>query len=1182
MRRSLVLLVLLAVFATGASAQSLTATTVAGSPSNLPGWYDGTGSDARFSHPFSVTVDSSGNVYVADTWNHTIRMTTPAGVVTTLAGLAGTSGSTDGTGSVARFNRPGGVAVDNNDNIYVADALNHTIRRITPAGVVTTIAGLAGSAGSTDGTGIAARFDEPFGVVVDSSGNVYVADSRNHTIRMITPAGVVTTLAGLAGTFGSTNGTGNAARFYGPFGVALDNLGNICVADAYNHTIRKVTPAGVVTTFAGLPGFSGISNGSGSSARFNSPYGVTADSNGNLYVADASNHTIRMITPAAMVTTLAGYPGAYSGYYDGAGSNARFRHPSGIAVDTSGDLYVADSFNHSIRKVTPAAQWVVTTLAGVGGGNGEVDGTGSAARFQWPQSVAADSNGNVYVADTLNHTIRMITPAGVVSTFAGTAGVSGSTDGAGSVARFNRPIGVDVDSSGNVYVADTWNDTIRKITPAGVVTTLAGTAGSSGSTDGTGSAAQFTRPHDLAVDSNGNVFVADTINHTIRMITPAGVVSTFAGTAGVSGSSDGTGPAGRFMRPAGVGVDINDNVFVADTDNHTVRMITPAAVVTTLAGSAGSTGNTDDTGNAARFNLPTDVAVDSSGNVYVADTNNHTVRMITPAGVVSTPVGMAGSFSSTDGTGSVARFYELRAVTVDSNDNIFVADSRNHTIRKCVASIPDDASIDQATGYIGQVRQLETAALTASAWEWSVVRRPSGSTAPLSSTSVRNPTFTPDATGLYIFRLFAESASGATISYVSLDASVAPLLPELEVTRSGVGTINNGGTDIIAGTVDGVMSTATYDLENIGTAILTFGTPSVTATPGTGNPTVNLVGVPAGASTLAINGTTSFTLQVTPVGAGAWSVTVSINNDGSAGGAHSFTVSGTAAGVPALLVSRSGGGTINNGGADTLAGTVNGTMSTATYDLENVGSGTLTFGTPSVTATPGTGNPTVNLVGIPAGGSTLAINGTTDFTVQVTPNAIGPWTATLQIHSDGTTGGTHTFTLSGTAQAAPAPLIGVLRNGNPITNGGTDTLPANTLNLTYTIHNNGSLDLDLTGAPIVANSSEANCTVTLTQPGSATVAANGGTVTFTVVVTANSTGNFSFELSIPNSDATATPYQFTVEGSTTAPSSGGGSSGSGGSGCLVGIGTSPLLTILLAMLAAAATAPRRRRALAGR
>ena len=660
---------LAALLAAGGSlnAQPLTITHLAGANGG-PGWSDGTGSAARFVSPSGVAVDGYGTVYVADTQNHTIRKITPSGVVSTLAGLAGSLGSADGTGSAARFVSPSGVAVGGSGYVYVADYAAGTIRKVDLSGVVSTLADRAG-----------AQFSQPYGVAADGSGTVYVADRGNHTIRKVTPAGVASTLAGLAGSYGSADGNGSAARFASPSGVAVDGSGNVYVADSDNQTIRKVTPDGAVSTLAGLARSYGSVDGTGSAARFHNPTGVAVDGTGNVYVADTDNDTIRLITPSGVVSTIAGLAGA-GGSTDGTGSTARFSWPQGAAVDGSGNVYVADNQNHSIRKVTPVG--VVSTLAGLAGSYGSADGTGSAARFHTPTGVAVDGSGIVFVADNQNHTIRKVTPVGVVSTLAGLAGSYGSTDGTGTAARFTYPAGVAVDGSGNVYVADRGNHTIRKVTPAGVVSTLAGLARSNGSTDGTGSASRFNYPEGVAVDGSGNVYVADRGNHTIRKVTPTGVVSTLAGLAGSYGSTDGSGSAARFYNPEGLAVDGSGNVYVADRVNYTIRKVTPVGVVSTLAGRAGFYGSTDGTGSAVRFSYTEGVAVDGSGNVYVADGGNHTIRKVTPAGVVSTLAGLAGSNGSDDGTGSAARFYYPEGVAADGSGNVYVADTSNNGIRK--------------------------------------------------------------------------------------------------------------------------------------------------------------------------------------------------------------------------------------------------------------------------------------------------------------------------------------------------------------------------------------------------------------------------------------------------------------------------------------------------------------------
>jgi sugar lactone lactonase YvrE len=320
------------------------------------------------------------------------------GLTTTLAGN-GSVGAADGAGAAASFNSPAGMAVDASGNVYVADQNNNTIRKITSAAVVTTFAG-SGVSGAVDATGTAASFNVPFGLAVDASGNVYVGDVGNNKIRKITPAGVVTTFAG-SGAQGAADGSGTAASFNGPAGVAADAAGNLYVADQVNNTIRKITPAGVVTTLAGS-GAQGAADGAGTAASFNFPAGVAVDALGTVYVADQNSNTIRKITPAGVVTTLAGSGSASDA--DGSGTAASFNLPSAIAVDASGAVYVPD-YGHKIRQITQAG--VVTTLAG-GGSHGFADGIGAAASFYFPNGIAVDGRGNVYVADAFNHSVRKI------------------------------------------------------------------------------------------------------------------------------------------------------------------------------------------------------------------------------------------------------------------------------------------------------------------------------------------------------------------------------------------------------------------------------------------------------------------------------------------------------------------------------------------------------------------------------------------------------------------------------------------------------------------------------------------------------------------------------------------------------------------------------------------------------
>jgi sugar lactone lactonase YvrE len=638
-----------------------------------PGEADGTGPSARFKLPLGLAADAADNLYVADTQNHTIRMVSPAGVVTTLAGLAHTPGAADGPASGARFNLPQGIAADRVGNLYVADTGNHIIRKVAPGGTTSTLAGLAGERGCADGTGSDARFDRPSAVAVDTAGNVYVSDTGNSTIRKITLTGVVSTMAGMAGSEGRTDGVGSEARFIEPEGLAVDGAGVVFVAASY--TIRKITPEGIVTTFAGRS-VPGSVDGTGTQALFMGPVGLVFSPDDDLYVSDGA---IRKVTPEAVVSTIAGNP-YLPGSVDGTGPDALFNWTAGVAVNSAGEIFTADVNNCTIRKITPAG--VVSTFAGLPAITGSTDGTGSEARFGGLSSVAVDQAGNVYVSDAGNCVIRKMTAAGVVTTFAGEAvQVGGYRDGPAESARFNGPSGMAVDRSGTVYVADFGNHLVRKVTPDGVVSTLAGKyvfdlnrqAPVGGFNDGPGAEARFNGPFGMAVDQEGNIFVGEVYNNDIRKITPAGVVTSFAGSR-VAGSADGTGAAAGFNQPEGVALDQLGNLYVADQLNNTIRKITPAGVVTTLAGLAGKWGSADGIGQAARFSWPVAVAVDSAGNLYVADSSNHLIRKVTPGGVVTTLAGLAGIFGGADGTGSSAQFNYPHGVAMDDAGNLFVTD----------------------------------------------------------------------------------------------------------------------------------------------------------------------------------------------------------------------------------------------------------------------------------------------------------------------------------------------------------------------------------------------------------------------------------------------------------------------------------------------------------------------------
>jgi sugar lactone lactonase YvrE len=640
---------------------------------------------ARFSNPEGICVDSSGNLYVSEL-NNRIRRIPPTGNVTTLAGTATLSGTTDATGVNARFNQPHGLALNpDNSLLYVADFSNHRIRQIVIAtGVVTTLAGPTDTpvTGSADGTGTEARFNNPIRLAVHpTTGDIYVSDSGNQKIRKITPAGVVTTPYGPpAGTTtsGATDGVGNAARFFGPFGLVFDSTGeNLYVSDQNNKKIRKINlSTNEVTTYTGLPNTASTnsthSNGFGPDIGFVNLRGICRDAQNILYTIDGSGgNNIRKISPGGGVVTIAGpAPTATTaGTANGMDGVAQYNYPTDI-VSYNNDFYVVDRANHSIRLMTA-------------GSTNQV-GTYSTALNNNTLGVACDGFGNVYTA-TESHAVYRINIYNAPSFFAGsTAAASGTTDAAGTSARFNIPIGIGFDPWYNLYVADYSNHRVRKISPAGLVTTVAGTGTASG-VDGPGSSATFNQPRGIGCDRFGNIYVAQFGGASIRKITPKGFVSRIAGT-GVSGFDNASGNAliSRVNNPSQIAVDSEGNIFIIERGNHRLRRITPAGVISTFAGS-GANAVTDGTGSSAAFRSPEGVCVDANDSLYVCDLFGATLRQVTTGTVVTTIAGLANTAGSEDGVGSVARFNSPgpQCVTIDSAGNLFLTDYLTKVVR-CV------------------------------------------------------------------------------------------------------------------------------------------------------------------------------------------------------------------------------------------------------------------------------------------------------------------------------------------------------------------------------------------------------------------------------------------------------------------------------------------------------------------
>ena len=625
---------------------------------------DGPALEAVFRGPRQAVVDTQGVVYVADSANHLVRRI-QGGVVSTLAGQAGRQGFADGPAASALFNEPSGVLLAADGAVLVLDSNNGRIRRISPQGQVSTVAGGAPNR-VADGAGAAAGFNEPRGFAQDAAGNLYVADYQNQLIRKVTPAGVVSSFAGSAGQQGSVDGTGSAARFSDPQAIVVDAAGNLYVADTGpTKAIRKITPAGVVSTLASTA----------RGARLSEPRGLALLADGSLLVADAAQHELLRLGTDGQLSSWAGSNGN-PGSADGAAAQARFYAPMGLASAANGRVLLADSGNHLLREIDPAAA-TVATLAGRFGFSASVEGDRGAARFEDPFAVAVDAAGQLFVADASDHALRVITPDGRSRVLAGSPGRYGGVDGTAEQARFFKPMGLALGADGSLYLADSGNHRIRRVAADGRTTTVAG-SGQRGHRDGAAASAQFSEPSGVAVAADGSVYVADFGSHVLRRIAPDGQVSTVAGSVGQGGFADGAPGVNRLRSPMDLAFDGSGNLVVLDRSNHAVRVLAPNGMLRTLAGS-GSGGFADGQGSAARFQFPSGLAVDAAGIVYVADTDNQRLRRIDASGQVSSLAGAV--FGRADGVGAAARFSNPKDVAVGADGRLWLVDRGNRSLR---------------------------------------------------------------------------------------------------------------------------------------------------------------------------------------------------------------------------------------------------------------------------------------------------------------------------------------------------------------------------------------------------------------------------------------------------------------------------------------------------------------------
>ena len=584
---------------------------------------------------------------------------------------------------VLRLSLPTGLAADGRGNLYVARPDDHRVYRFAVTGRVTVVAGNgeAGDAGD-GGPAVDARLSWPSGVAVGAGGNVYIADTGNHRVRRVGPSGVITTIVG-TGRIGAGTGGGVAAKteLVWPVGVAVDGAGNVYVADAGNHRLIEVAPSGAVATVAGT----GVAGGGGdggaaANAELRWPVSVAVDSAGSLYVADLVDGRVRRISAGGIVTTLAA-GGRAEQRGDVGRAVAGLVAPAGVAVDGEGNLYIADMLGQRVLRVDGTG--AVTAVAGSGeAGDGGDYGPATAARLSDPGGVAVDAAGNLYVADTFGSRLRRVDPAGIITTVGGAYGGDG---GPAVDAHLGYPADLAVDRAGSVYIADTRNHRVRRVGREGTITTIAGTGVPLYSADGGSAVATgLYRPRGVAVDQAGDVYIADACR-VRRVEGAAGSIGT------ISTISSFPGPPSYFslfpQLPCNVwrvAVDGAGRVYVSH--DYRVSRVDPSGSVTTIAGRVRERPCCGGDGGAATdadMRLPAGVAMDVAGNVYIADRGDHRVRRVDGSGIITTLVGTGEPGDEGDGgPATEARLSSPSDVVVDAAGSVYVADTSNHRVRR--------------------------------------------------------------------------------------------------------------------------------------------------------------------------------------------------------------------------------------------------------------------------------------------------------------------------------------------------------------------------------------------------------------------------------------------------------------------------------------------------------------------
>lgn len=685
--------ILFACLGLGYVSQGQIITTIAGNTGMTYYGDGGPATAAKINYPTSVVKDIAGNIYICDCGNHRIRKISPSGIISNYCGtgIPGYSGD-GGPATAAQLSSANGICIDGAGNLYVADAGNNRIRKIDVGGIITSVAGNGTSAyGGDGGPATAAYLSNPMDVCMDPGGNLYIADRANYCVRMIDASGLIWTVAGM-GTlgFGGDGGAATAAYLHDPTGVAVDAVGNLYIADQLNSRIRKVTATGIITTIAGsgTMGYSG-DGGLATAANLHQPTKVAVDAVGNVLIADMENNRIRKVNSSGIITTIVGT--GVTGYSGdgGPGVHAEVHRVAGLFVDGMGNLYFADALNNRVRLLSTTA--IVSTVAGTGRILGD-GGPATAAELITPASICVDAGGNVYFIEINGYRIRKVTPGGIISTYAGNGIDAHSGDGGpATAASIAKPQSITIDAAGNIYTAEYGECKIRKITPAGIISTLAGNGICSVCGDGGPAIDACIATQGLTVDASGQFYLTEGGHCAIRKINASGNISTIGGT-GVAGYSGDGGPAtsADLAYPLGIRSDVAGNIYFADGNNDVIRKIGTDGTITTVAGT-GVAGYSGDGGPAtsAELRYPGDLVMAGHGNILIADAWNYRIRLLDNLGTISTVAGTGVAVYSGDGGLATMAGIGLPAgITMDSGGNIYISDIGNAVIRKITGWVP--------------------------------------------------------------------------------------------------------------------------------------------------------------------------------------------------------------------------------------------------------------------------------------------------------------------------------------------------------------------------------------------------------------------------------------------------------------------------------------------------------------